>query len=171
MALTLFPQLDNPATKMHPIMGLVTLSTLALQPFLGWMHHRQFRKLGRRTFWSHMHLWNGRFGITGGMVTGLLGLQLAGAPQHLKVAYIAVAAVMWVLWATCAIVGEVRRRRKGPAGANPAPAAGGGGRRGSRASGRARVVAPKPSMTSQESEARPSRGSRGSTRSGEGHRA
>jgi len=154
---------------MHPILGIVTLVTLLLQPIFGWMHHRRFKALGRRTFWSHMHIWNGRFGITGGIVNGVLGLQLANAPKNLRIAYIAVAAVMWVLWAACAIVSEVRRRRKGSSAparrAGVVPAA--GSRRPSFVETKRHVVAPKASMTSQESGARRSGGSRGSARSGD----
>ena len=104
-------QLTNPVTKFHPIVGIVTLVTLLFQPILGWIHHRRYKQLGRRTIWSHMHIWNGRFGITAGIVNGGLGLQLANAPYNIKLAYTVVAAIMWVLWMATAVLGEIRRRR------------------------------------------------------------
>ncbi|CAK7233663.1 hypothetical protein SCUCBS95973_008670 [Sporothrix curviconia] len=129
--------LSNPSTNIHPIMGIVTLATLFFQPVLGFIHHARFKQLGRRTFWSYMHLWNGRIGITVGIVNGGLGLRLANAPYSIKVAYIIVAVVVWFFWFVVAVISEVRRVRQPKTGAVPAVA--GGGRmpygRGSRAVG------------------------------------
>ncbi|KAL1891047.1 hypothetical protein Sste5346_007870 [Sporothrix stenoceras] len=104
--------LSNPSTNIHPIMGIVTLATLFFQPILGFIHHAKFKQLGRRTFWSHMHLWNGRIGITVGIVNGGLGLRLANAAYSIKVAYIIVAAIVWFFWFVVAVISEIRRARQ-----------------------------------------------------------
>jgi hypothetical protein len=93
-----------------------------------------------------MHIWNGRFGITAGIINGGLGLQLANAPANLRTAYIAVAAVMWSIWMLCALGGEIRRLRR-PRAENPSRGV--------------RRPNPKVSTSSRETEQR-SRGSRGS---------
>jgi hypothetical protein len=48
------------------------------QPILGIMHHRRYKKLGRRTAWSTAHVWYGRLLMTIGGINGLLGLNLSG---------------------------------------------------------------------------------------------
>lgn len=101
--------------QQHVIIGLVLLAVLFIQPFLGAIHHAQFKKLGRRTIWSHAHLWLGRLAITLGMINGGLGLQLAtkspvGIPPHRDIiAYSVVAAVVWVIYVASSVYGESRR--------------------------------------------------------------
>lgn len=95
----------------HPIIGLVVLVVLFFQPALGFIHHVKFKRLGRRTGWSHAHLWIGRTMITLGIINGGLGLQLAGASRSSTIAYSVIAAIMWVLWVAAAILGESKRRR------------------------------------------------------------
>ncbi|CAK7219811.1 hypothetical protein SBRCBS47491_003977 [Sporothrix bragantina] len=134
--------LSNPSTNIHPIMGIVTLVTLFFQPILGFIHHAKFKQLGRRTFWSYMHLWNGRIGITVGIVNGGLGLRLANAAYSVKVAYIIVAVVVWFFWFVVAVISEVRRARQPK---TVVPVVVGGGMpysRGSRGVGNVGVEAP-----------------------------
>ncbi|CAJ2501355.1 Uu.00g042080.m01.CDS01 [Anthostomella pinea] len=95
----------------HPIMGILLLAALFLQPFLGWLHHRRYKTLRRRTAYSHAHLWLGRGAVTLGIVNGGLGLRLARANRRTVVAYSVIAGVMWTLWITFAVLGEVRRAR------------------------------------------------------------
>ncbi len=97
---------------MHPIMGIVTLVTLLPQPLLGYLHHRKFKQVQRRQFWSYMHIFNGRIGVTVGIVNGFMGLGLAQAPQYYKTVYVVVAAIIWVLWMLTALVYELRRMRR-----------------------------------------------------------
>jgi hypothetical protein len=94
---------------------------LFFQPLLGFIHHVQFKKHARRTFWSHAHVWLGRVVVTLGIVNGGLGLLLASdAPaftgfrpdQRQIAAYAVVAAFMWLLWVVAAVVGERRRGRE-----------------------------------------------------------
>ncbi|EFX00539.1 integral membrane protein [Grosmannia clavigera kw1407] len=100
------------STNAHPIMGIVTLVLLFFQPILGFVHHARFKKLGRRTVWSYLHLWNGRIGISLGIVTGGLGLRLAHASRSAKTAYIIVAAIVWFFWFVVAVLSEFRRGRR-----------------------------------------------------------
>ncbi|KAI0165040.1 hypothetical protein GGR57DRAFT_451495 [Xylariaceae sp. FL1272] len=104
--------LSMASTNAHPIIGIVLLGLLFFQPFLGFMHHRQFKKIGRRTWVSHAHLWIGRLGITLGIIDGGLGLAAADATGSTVLAYAIVAGVMWVLWVLAALFGETRRLRK-----------------------------------------------------------
>lgn len=128
----------------------MTLATLIIQPLLGFIHHSKYKRLGRRTMWSYAHIWNGRIGVSVGIVNGGLGLQLANASWNIKLAYIVVAAIMWFLWMITAVVGEIRRRRVPVLHETKTV-------RGART--------PKVSTTSRETGSRGSRGSRGSGRS------
>ncbi|GAB1316121.1 hypothetical protein MFIFM68171_06331 [Madurella fahalii] len=103
--------MSNPNINYHPIIGLVVLACLLLQPVLGIIHHVKFKKLGRRQIWSYLHLFNGRVFITLGIVNGAFGLWMARAPTTLKTAYVAVAAAMWSLWMLAAAWGEFRQWR------------------------------------------------------------
>ncbi|KAI1074402.1 hypothetical protein F5B20DRAFT_563606 [Whalleya microplaca] len=95
----------------HPIIGIVLLAVLFFQPILGFMHHSRFKRVGRRTWWSHAHLWVGRTMITLGIINGGLGLRMANASADAKIAYGVVAGIMWLLWLIAAVFGEIRRRR------------------------------------------------------------
>lgn len=103
--------LTNDATKYHPIIGLVTLALLLPQPIVGWLHHAKFMRVRRRQIWSYIHLFNGRVGITIGIINGGLGLNLAAATASRKRTYIIVAAVMWALWMLVALWAEVKKAR------------------------------------------------------------
>ncbi|EPE05928.1 integral membrane protein [Ophiostoma piceae UAMH 11346] len=149
--------LTNSRTNYHPILGLVVLATLFLQPMLGYIHHVRFKQLGRRTVWSHLHLWNGRIGITVGIIDGGLGLQLANAPRRIKTAYIAVAVILWSLWMLVAIANETRRARRAPAGTAAAAAAGRGGSAGYYAARRSHT--PDPEMSAARTVGTPGTGS------------
>lgn len=105
-------QLTNETTRYHPIIGLVILVVLILQPFFGYIHHNKYKRLLRRQFWSYLHIFNGRIAITVGIINGGLGLNLANASAYHKRVYIIVAAVMWGLWMGIAIISEIVRARR-----------------------------------------------------------
>ncbi|KAI8946003.1 hypothetical protein F4801DRAFT_566055 [Xylaria longipes] len=90
--------LDIARGNAHPIIGIVLLVALFFQPIFGVLHHRRFKKLKRRTWVSHVHLWIGRLGITLGIINGGLGLALAGVKGAPVVAYAVISSVMWSLW-------------------------------------------------------------------------
>ncbi|KAF2683780.1 hypothetical protein K458DRAFT_478149 [Lentithecium fluviatile CBS 122367] len=101
----------------HPIIGIVVFVLLFFQPILGLIHHFQFQKNHRRTFWSYGHLWLGRIVITLGIINGGLGLLFATetgffAPSRDQIiAYGVVAGIMWLLWVAAIVVGGRRRAR------------------------------------------------------------
>lgn len=95
----------------HPIIGIILLIAIFIQPQLGFAHHSRFKRFKRRTIFSHAHLWLGRVSITLGIVNGGLGLKLANADRRATTTYIVVAGIFWVLWLAAAILGEIRRRQ------------------------------------------------------------
>ncbi|KAI9659066.1 MAG: hypothetical protein M1821_002026 [Bathelium mastoideum] len=98
----------------HPIIGIILFVLLFFQPLLGIAHHRFFKILGRRTLWSHAHLWLGRIVITLGMINGGLGLRLAAnASRGQEAAYGMVAGLVWTVYVASIVIGEVRRERAG----------------------------------------------------------
>ncbi|KAK3688248.1 hypothetical protein B0T22DRAFT_459034 [Podospora appendiculata] len=105
--------LTNSATSYHPIIGLVTLVALLVQPVLGLVHHRVFVRVRQRQVWSYFHIFNGRVAVTLGIVNGGLGMNLAGASADRLRVYIIVAAVVWSVWMVVALWAEVRRARGG----------------------------------------------------------
>jgi len=101
-------------TRAHPIIGIVLLIILFAQPLGGWLHHRAFKKYGRRTTVSYAHIGIGRIAIILGMVNGGLGLQLAGTQGSHIIAYAVVAAVMGFLYLASIIYGERKRSKRAP---------------------------------------------------------
>lgn len=106
-------QMLNPNVAYHPIIGVVLLALVAVQPLLGFLHHRRYRRTQRRGAVSHLHLWNGRVLIALGIVNGGLGLHVSGAPSAAKVGYAIVAAVLGGGWLVTGLVcwGGARGRR------------------------------------------------------------
>lgn len=96
-------------------MGVSVVALLAVQPVLGYLHHRHFLKHRRRGVISHIHIWYGRVLMALGIVTGGLGLALAGETFDgaFAIAYTAVAAALAVAYIAAAIWGIVKRRRSG----------------------------------------------------------
>ncbi|KAI1352362.1 hypothetical protein F5Y01DRAFT_304013 [Xylaria sp. FL0043] len=102
--------LDIAGTNAHPIIGIVLLVAFLFQPVLGLVHHRRFKKLRRRTWVSHAHLWTGRLGITLGIINGGLGFALARRTSGAGVvAYSVVSGTLWLIWVLTAAFAEVRR--------------------------------------------------------------
>ncbi|KAF2746657.1 iron reductase domain protein [Sporormia fimetaria CBS 119925] len=98
----------------HPIIGIVVFIVLLFMPVFGYVHHVMYKKVGRRTWWSQVHIWVSRSAITLGIVNGGLGLRLADSMNMSSkpgiIAYGVVAGVMWLAWVVAAIVGEMRRK-------------------------------------------------------------
>ncbi|KAJ4423167.1 hypothetical protein N0V82_002161 [Gnomoniopsis sp. IMI 355080] len=97
--------------RYHPIIGIVILALLLIQPVLGWLHHRQFKIYKRRTTVSYLHLFNGRLLIIMGIVNGALGLRVSRASDMVKLAYTIVAGVLGGAWLVITLFSEVRRSR------------------------------------------------------------
>ncbi|KAF7190137.1 Cytochrome b561 and DOMON domain-containing protein [Pseudocercospora fuligena] len=115
MGAYLMSQLRNSITiHAHPIIGGVLFLVLLSQPISGFLHHRLFKKYGRRTGWSYAHLSIGRIAIPLGMINGGLGLALAGAGTGAKAAYAVVAVIMALAYIASIVIGERRRRNNQP---------------------------------------------------------
>lgn len=100
-------------TQAHPIIGLVVIAALFLQPILGILHHRSYKSKGS-SIWSLPHVWWGRILITLGIINGGLGLQLsATAGRNIEIAYGVVAGSMWLLWMGSALWVGWRKRKAG----------------------------------------------------------
>lgn len=85
---------------------------LTAQLPLGWEHHQRFKRVGRRTWISHAHLWLGRAAVTLGIINGGLGLRLARADAVPVIVYAFAAAVAWLVWLRVSVGAEVERRKK-----------------------------------------------------------
>jgi hypothetical protein len=98
----------------HPIIGIVLFIVLLAQPLSGFLHHRFFKKQGRRTTVSYAHIGIGRIAIILGMINGGLGLQLAGTQGSHVIAYAVVAAIMGLLYLASIVYGERKRSKRVP---------------------------------------------------------
>ena len=94
----------------HPIIGLVVICSLFLQPPLGLLHHQAWKKQSKPTVWSRAHLWWGRIMLILGGINGGLGLQLSGDGGPPQTAYIVLAAIFYPTWFVVAGLAWVRCR-------------------------------------------------------------
>jgi hypothetical protein len=100
----------------HTILGTVIVCLMAIQPALGYAHHRHFLKHQRRGLVSHAHIWYGRALMLLGVINGGLGLQLANANNSLVIAYSVVAGVMFLLYAIGKTLVSIKKKQAaGPA--------------------------------------------------------
>jgi hypothetical protein len=66
------------AVPAHLIIGLlVTCTIIVVQPVMGMLQHRYFKKTGGKSAFGYIHRWVGRFAILLGIVNNGLGFQLA----------------------------------------------------------------------------------------------
>jgi len=98
----------------HPIIGVVIFILVLIQPILGMVHHRAYKRVGGRTGWSHGHIWLGRIIITLGIINGGLGFLLANNTSTGPIAYAVVAAIFFIGYIGATIIGERRRARSLP---------------------------------------------------------
>lgn len=56
----------------HQVIGIVVVVAVMIQALLGYWHHRNYKKVGERTWVSHSHLWVGRLVIVAGMINAVL---------------------------------------------------------------------------------------------------
>jgi Cytochrome domain of cellobiose dehydrogenase/Domain of unknown function (DUF2427) len=98
-------------TNAHPIIGLVVVSTLSLQPIGGLLQHRHYRKHGTRGVFGWAHRVLGTLLILLGMINGGLGLQLAANSTQAEIAYAVIAALMGAAWLAASVLGPRRRQR------------------------------------------------------------
>lgn len=110
------PSPQELALNAHPALGIAIFVFMLVMPLLGWMHHRRFVQLGKRTAWSAYHRWGGRVLITAGMANGLVGLRWARQNRMFVpsdawfIIYGIVAAVVYQLWLGAALWAFKKRR-------------------------------------------------------------
>jgi hypothetical protein len=92
----------------HAVIGIILWVLVMIQPILGFVHHRHFKKHQARGFQSYAHILLGRFVITLGIVNGGLGFFLANYSGGGAIAYGLLAGIVWVLYMLTLIV-----KRKG----------------------------------------------------------
>lgn len=95
----------------HTILGTVVVCLMAIQPFMGFWHHRHYVKHQARGLVSHFHIWWGRSLLIIGVVNGGLGLQLASASNNLIIAYSVVAGVIFLIYAGGKSFASIRKRK------------------------------------------------------------
>jgi low temperature requirement protein LtrA len=90
---------------------------MLLQPFLGYIHHRQYLAKQKPTAWTHLHVWYGRILILLGIINGGLGLKLASdTPAHSLagvIVYSILAGVVGLMLLGLIFVVVTGRRQKG----------------------------------------------------------
>ena len=96
----------------HAIIGILLLAVLFFMPFIGAIHHRVYKTVQKRTWWSYGHIFTGRAAVVLGMVNGGLGLQLADARSSYTIAYGVFAGLMGFLYIGAIAFGELKRTRK-----------------------------------------------------------
>jgi hypothetical protein len=94
----------------HPMIGVVVIGALFIQPFLGFGHHLLYKARGNPNIFTQPHIWWGRIFVTVGIINGGLGLQLTGGSTAMEFAYTAVSSVVWVAWMAVAFMAWKTKR-------------------------------------------------------------
>ncbi|KAF2098898.1 hypothetical protein NA57DRAFT_76132 [Rhizodiscina lignyota] len=95
----------------HPIIGIIVIGALFLQPLVGFTHHLIWTKRQQPTPFGIGHRWWGRTFIILGVINGGLGLQLAGSDKTWVIVYSVVAGCFYLFW-FAAIALSIFRGRK-----------------------------------------------------------
>jgi len=105
----------------HTILGTVVCVAMIIQPVIGVLHHRYYKKHQTRGVVSYAHIWYGRLIMFIGILNGGLGLKLASAPNSFTIAYSVIAALVGIAYCASSYVGEMRRNRRMKAGGGYKP--------------------------------------------------
>jgi len=95
----------------HPIIGIVVVGCLLLQPVTGLVHHLLYKRRGKPNAATYPHVWWGRAIITLGIINGGFGLQLSSNTTKGEIAYGVVAGFFWLLWMIVILVAFIKSRR------------------------------------------------------------
>ena len=117
-ALTKYDHLQQ-LNMYHPIIGLVVIGCLLIQPILGYINHVMYARLGKASLWSTAHVWFGRTILTLGIINGGLGLRFAGNTTKGEIAYGVIACVVWVSWLAVAVWATVYKKGPEEGSGNP----------------------------------------------------
>ncbi|KIW53563.1 hypothetical protein PV05_09123 [Exophiala xenobiotica] len=107
----------------HPMIGLVLLCFISLQPLSSLVNHFYRVRYPRIGILGQVHLWSGRLLITLGIINGGLGFQFASTlpvfqwPKGPKILYGAVATLIWIIYVGVVLVwAELKRTPNTSAG-------------------------------------------------------
>ncbi|KAG8630564.1 hypothetical protein KVT40_002183 [Elsinoe batatas] len=106
-----YAYIDGYLQEPHPIIGIVVIGFLFLQPLGGLMAHLWYKRKQSRNFMGAVHRWNGRIFVTLGGINGGLGIQLTGSDRIWVIAYSVVAAFFFALWYAVTLLDWVRNKR------------------------------------------------------------
>ncbi|XXG94888.1 hypothetical protein Hte_001147 [Hypoxylon texense] len=84
----------------HPLIGLVLLAALFLQPSLGYLHRLRFKHLQRRTWISRVHTWLGRASVVLGVINGVLGITFSTPSVEVYFIYLMLGILTLLGWFT-----------------------------------------------------------------------
>lgn len=97
----------------HPIIGILVVALMFVQPLLGLAHHYIYLRSQRRTIWAHAHTWFGRGLIMLGIINGGLGMKLANNTTKGEIAYGVIAGVVLILYVGVNLYGDYTNGRSG----------------------------------------------------------
>ncbi|KAL4742217.1 hypothetical protein BDV11DRAFT_181352 [Aspergillus similis] len=100
--------LDRLHNNGHTILGTVIIVFLLIQPFIGFWHHRQYRKTQKAGKWAHVHIWIGRIFLLLGLINGGTGLKLADNTIGGIIAYAVVGGVFGTAYISIAALRQVK---------------------------------------------------------------
>lgn len=84
---------------------------MGFQPFIGFIHHRQYQKAQHRGLLSYIHIWYGRILMLLGVINGGLGLQLVGTSGSMRTVYIAMASIFGAIYIIGVIINVITIKR------------------------------------------------------------
>ncbi|MCJ1396263.1 hypothetical protein MMC18_009152 [Xylographa bjoerkii] len=82
----------------HQIIGIIVILALFFQAWLGWHHHRVYKRTERTTPYAPIHRYFGSFLILAGLANGAIGLTYAENNKYIS-AYLVVSLVLVALMA------------------------------------------------------------------------
>ncbi|KAG5985199.1 hypothetical protein E4U55_000444 [Claviceps digitariae] len=95
---------DKLYNNTHTKLGTAVVSLLAIQPLLGYLHHRLYTARQTRTLLCHVHVWYGRSLMLLGIINGGLGLQLTQERARAwPIVYSAVAVLLALAYAVAIV--------------------------------------------------------------------
>ena len=103
--------------KYHQVIGAIVVVLLVIvQPVIGILQHRVFRRTQRKTWGAYAHRWLGRSMLVLGVINGGLGRHLSGSTSSggsrgALVAYGVVAGVVYALYIAIVSFATFRRRQ------------------------------------------------------------
>ncbi|KAJ3545002.1 hypothetical protein NM208_g2739 [Fusarium decemcellulare] len=116
--------IDFLGKQTHTRLGLIIVTLLTIQPFLGIIHHRRYTKHGGQGKIKQIHVWYGRALMILGIVNGGLGLQLARQTSGVWfIVYVVLGGLITAGYAGTVVTTSIRARQKMSRGnyARPSP--------------------------------------------------